>query len=368
MPHGVCSRRANHPRASRTTRTLERRTAAVCDVTLDHFANRAGKSGGGGGGGGSSGGGGGGARMKKESLTTAMKKLSVVKDSDERPWDEQDDDDEDTIICNGEADGDDGEEREKGVLTTKRDHKRRRRRRVVERTQEEEEGVMDYPLDLWFCISEYISPEVVVKFACLCQATRYITTTVQFWLSLFRRHYQWTAALPESLSYWNIDRRMRDVRVCVIRALFLMYPPFCARLAAEKPLSADPTQLLRAQCILQWHRKEGSHHKYFFKFAHPQHCSRDGRLAKCVGEAPAHTNPHSGCWVLEATGAATRSVLPWSPHTSCPPPPGPPPVATVFPATEITLDPVTNVRLYPWWHPEYWNVLQISDSGDKDDW
>ncbi|XP_063853033.1 nucleosome-remodeling factor subunit BPTF-like [Scylla paramamosain] len=118
MPHGVCSRRANHPRASRTTRTLERRTAAVCDVTLDHFANRAGKigSGGGGGGGGSSGGGGGGARMKKESLTTAMKKLSVVKDSDERPWDEQDDDDEDTIICNGEADGDDGEEREKGVL------------------------------------------------------------------------------------------------------------------------------------------------------------------------------------------------------------------------------------------------------------
>ncbi|XP_045121032.1 transmembrane protein 183-like [Portunus trituberculatus] len=315
-----------------------------------------------------------------------------VKDSDERPWDEQDDDDDDTIICNGDGGGGGGEEKEKGVLTVKRDHKRRRRR-VLERREEEEEGLTDYPLDLWFCISEYIRPEDVGRFASLCQATRYITTTVQFWLSMFRRYYQWTANLPDSLNYWNLDRRMRDVRVCVIRALFLMYAPFQARLAAEKPLSADPTQLLRAQCILQWHRKDGPHHKYFFKFAHTHHCMREDRLAKCVGEAPAHTNPHNGCWVLEATSAGVCAVpmvmgehlyhagvgvsANLCSHTlrlALVPPHLLPPSSRGstrrhrVPATEITLDPVSNVRLYPWWHPEYWNLLQISHSSDKDDW
>lgn len=315
--------------------------------------------------------------------------MSVAKDSDERPWDEQDDED-DAIICNG-VDDDNGEG-EKGTMCTKRDHKRRRRR-VIERTQEEVEGMMDYPLDLWFCISEYIRPEDVGRFACLCQATRYITTTVQFWLSMFRRHYQWTAKLPDSLSYWNVDRRVRDVRVCVVRALFLMYPPFCARLSAEKPLSADPTQLLRSQCILQWHRKEGSHHKYFFKFAQPQHSSREGRLAKGVGEAPAHTNPHAGCWVLEASSTGLFAVamvmgehlyhagvgvsanlcshtlrLALVPPHLLPPSSRAPTRRHRVPATEITLDPVSNVRLYPWWHPEYWNLLQIHDSDDKDDW
>lgn len=69
MPHGVSSRRTRRPRASHTKRTSDRQTTAVCDVTLSHYANRAGRIGG------SGGGDGGGARVKKESLSTAMKNV-----------------------------------------------------------------------------------------------------------------------------------------------------------------------------------------------------------------------------------------------------------------------------------------------------
>lgn len=368
--------------SERRTRNSERRSADICDVTLNDFADCKAKLGIGGSSSSSR-------RIKKGNVTTAMKKLTVVSANDERPWDERDDDEEEEhfVICNG--DGERG-----GALHTKRDHKRRRRRVPGKIEEEEEEEGTDYPLDLWFLISEYIRPEDVGRFASLCQATYYITTTARFWLALFRRNYRWSSTLPESLNYWNIDHRINNVRLCVVRALFHMYEPFCARLAAEKPLSADPTQLLRSQCVLQWHWKSRSHHKYFFKFAHPQHLdSRNGRLWKNVGDASAYFNPDNGCWVLEATSANAYAVpmvmgdylyhagvgvsanlcshtlrLSLVPAHLLPPSINAPTRRHRVPATEITLDPVSNVRLYPWWHPEYWNLLQTTEENDKDDW
>lgn len=378
-------RRTNKHRRTETSKSGSGRSAhsnaAIGDVTLNHFANavpRPGDSDGG-----CSGGSG---RMKKESLTVAMKNLTVMKDdNDERPWDERDDD-SDLAEC------DDGDGC--GVLRTTRDHKRRRRKVAGRLDMEEEVEGTDYPLDLWFLISEYIRPEDVGRFASLCQATYYITTTTRFWLSMFRRHYQWSADLPDSLTYWNLDHRIRHVRLCVVRALYLMYAPFCARLAAEKPLSADPTQLLRAQCILQWHKKDRTQHKYFFKFANAEHTAgRNERLFRSRGNASAYHNPHSGCWVLEATSMGVcavpmvmgeylyhaglgvsanlcshclRLALVPGPHL-LPHSPNAPTRRHRVPATEITLDPVSNVRLYPWWHPQYSQVVELQDT-DEEKW
>ncbi|KAG0727955.1 Transmembrane protein 183 [Chionoecetes opilio] len=281
-------------------------------------------------------------------------------------------------------------------MMTENDHKRRRRKVSGKVEEEEEEGARgtDYPLDLWFLISKHIRPEDVWRFASLCHATYYITTTVQFWLSMFRRYYKWSPGIPYSLSYWNVDHRLKEVRVCVVRALYLMYPPFLRRLSQEKPLSADPTQLLRAQCILQWHQKVRSQHKYFFKFALPEYCdSRKGTLLQGVDDASAYLNPHSGCWILEATSVSVCGVamvmgeslyhaglgvsanlcshclrLAFVPAHLLPPSASAPTRRHRVPATEIKLDPVCNVRLYPWWHPQYWNLLHTSVANDKDDW
>lgn len=45
---------------------------------------------------------------------------------------------------------------------------------------------IDYPLDIWFIISEYIQPEAVGKFARICKSSYYVTTTGKFWFHLYK--------------------------------------------------------------------------------------------------------------------------------------------------------------------------------------
>lgn len=45
---------------------------------------------------------------------------------------------------------------------------------------------IDYPLDIWFIISEYIEPEAVGKFARICKSSYYVTTTAKFWFYLYK--------------------------------------------------------------------------------------------------------------------------------------------------------------------------------------
>lgn len=45
---------------------------------------------------------------------------------------------------------------------------------------------IDYPLDIWFILSEYIPPEAVAKFARICKSSYYVTNTAKFWLNLYK--------------------------------------------------------------------------------------------------------------------------------------------------------------------------------------
>jgi len=44
-----------------------------------------------------------------------------------------------------------------------------------------------YPVDLWFLIGGYITPEDVRTFACICHDTHAVAHSARFWLSLYRR-------------------------------------------------------------------------------------------------------------------------------------------------------------------------------------
>lgn len=46
----------------------------------------------------------------------------------------------------------------------------------------------EYPLDLWYLIAMYVSPEDICKFSLLCRASNHVVNTVYFWMRLFRRY------------------------------------------------------------------------------------------------------------------------------------------------------------------------------------
>ncbi|XP_042874372.1 transmembrane protein 183-like [Penaeus japonicus] len=245
------------------------------------------------------------------------------------------------------------------------------------------EGI-DLPLDIWFLISEHIRPEDVGRFGAICYATFYVISTGRFWITLYKRHHRLIPELPEELTIWNMER-LRGLKANVIRALFYMHPPFHAQIVGEKPLTADPTRLLRTQCVLQWHAKKGSLYRYFFKFSKQMQnkksltSTREGLPSLMAMDSLIHINANEGCYILEAITSCVCAVpmvmgehlhhaglgvsadlrshrlhlslapahlLPCSSSTKS--------RKYQVPYKEVLLEPVRDVRVYPWWHPQYW--------------
>lgn len=89
-----------------------------------------------------------------------------------------------------------------------------------------------YPNDIWYLISEHIQPEDVLKFALICKQTYAITTTMKFWKTLYKRHYNDQIELPVRLQL-NCMARPGGVRACSIRSLYFTHTPFVQRLLAQ---------------------------------------------------------------------------------------------------------------------------------------
>jgi hypothetical protein len=49
------------------------------------------------------------------------------------------------------------------------------------------ENTSDYPIDLWYLIAMYISPEDIGKFSLICRDSNHVVNTVCFWIRLFRK-------------------------------------------------------------------------------------------------------------------------------------------------------------------------------------
>jgi hypothetical protein len=66
--------------------------------------------------------------------------------------------------------------------------KRNPRRRKKTASEGDCDGGVEYPLDIWFLISEHIRPEDVSTFARICKGALHVVGTAKFWFHLYRRY------------------------------------------------------------------------------------------------------------------------------------------------------------------------------------
>nr|CAD7204031.1 unnamed protein product [Timema douglasi] len=140
----------------------------------------------------------------------------------------------------------------------------RRRKKTISEDQSINIGGIDYPLDIWFLISEHIRPEDVSVFAGICKSALHVTNTAKFWFHLYKRYYRSVPNLPERLQP-ECMVRLYGLRTCVIRALHFMYPPFVNKVKAITTFEEDPHVLTKRQCVLMWSKKCKNQWLFFFK-------------------------------------------------------------------------------------------------------
>lgn len=243
------------------------------------------------------------------------------------------------------------------------------------------EGV-EYPLDIWFLISEYIQPEDVRRFGGICRSTYTVVCSAKFWFSLYKRFYK-NVNLPERLQPECMVRKY-GLKACVVRSLHFMYPLFVNRIKAVTTFEEHPHNLMKRQCVLMWHAKRKDKWLYFFKLKEnvnyelrrkqqqqkPQQ-QQQPDLIEMLDDVLANTE--EGCRILQvscphfvpiplvlgltltavsltlsqgfrhhrlqmAFGSGLSYMSRPVDSSSC---------------VEVVLDPVINVRVLDWWHPLY---------------
>lgn len=309
-------------------------------------------------------------RVKKSSTNVvhALKSLDIS----DKSWDETEYDDLDFVA----------EKNEDGTISyvMKKNDIRRRKKKSFTVTNDEING-NDYPLDIWFLISEYIRPEDVGRFAGICKSSYEVVQTAKFWYHLYKKYYKSVIKLPERLQP-ECMLRTYGVRTCVIRSLYYMYQPFVYRLntISQYLKDSNPHVLTRRQCILMWYQKKKKKEwHYYFKLKERNMCmlkknNDDHKLdiiemlddvsanaeeycrilhVKCTNFIPvplvqgltlnsvsltlAQGFTHQRLQLVFGSGIRSTSTS----------------VLDGSSSNIILLDPVINVRVLDWWHPRY---------------
>ncbi|XP_015118281.1 transmembrane protein 183 isoform X2 [Diachasma alloeum] len=151
------------------------------------------------------------------------------------------------------------------VVEQMKKYSRSRRKNKAIETPEDDTSGIDYPLDLWFLISEYIAPEAVGKFARICKGSNHVVKTAKFWFHLYKRFYKNTGNLPERLTPACMVRPY-GLRACVIRTLHFTYFSSADRIG-QNPYSGqeEPHSLIKRRCCLMWHKKGETRWYFYFK-------------------------------------------------------------------------------------------------------
>ncbi|KRT83271.1 hypothetical protein AMK59_3706 [Oryctes borbonicus] len=308
-------------------------------------------------------------RLKKSSsnVTHVIKEL----EEDNKGWDEKLDELEGDFVETRDEDGN-----VKYVLQ-KTDGKKRSKSKNVTRNYRESQGGYDYPMDIWFLISEYIGPEDVGRFAGICKTSFAVTNTAKFWFNLYKRYYKSVPNLPERLQP-ECMLRFYGIRTSVVRALYYMYPPFVERLRATVTFEIHPDCLNRRLCICMWFHKQNAYWYYCFKLKENNIQSRaklssykKPDLIEMLEDVTANCEEH--CRILEVSckyfiaiptiqgltlNSALMTLSPTFRHHK---------LQMVFGSgatyvshkpigsstTTVIIDGVINVKILDWWHPSY---------------
>ncbi|RZF36295.1 hypothetical protein LSTR_LSTR006800 [Laodelphax striatellus] len=250
-----------------------------------------------------------------------------------------------------------------------RNEKSQRKKKLVKKVMVN--GGRTYPIDIWFILSKYIRPEDVCAFACICKSTHSVVCTVSFWMHLYKSFNSDIRKTPPLLKPERLILN-RGLRVCVIRALYVMYKPLVERSKSKMIFEADPRQLIKATMCLLWHEKaKNNNWIYWFKLRKTDSSySRTSSIYKNASEKVISvcSNPEEGCKYLKIScpsynpppmvlGQTLMSVLLTLDHSlrnriqlvfgS-----GPRNVVD-YNSTTFTLNPVTQIHVLDWWHPLY---------------
>lgn len=290
-------------------------------------------------------------------------------------WFDKDLDDFDITVDRGS--GSEAEEIEEPVKKSSRKKKMKK--------QTEEVGGVTYPVDLWFQLSRYIYPESVGIFALLCRGTNAVVHSVQFWKTMYLRYYCNKENIPDDLRLASLDC-IHGLRARVIRTLFYVYPPMVTRTQTTVPFENEPHALVGLRCLLTWHKKVKNVWSFYFKFRKGDSVDLSSNERKSIKSRDFEKwhqdffyNPDDKSSILEVTcpgftplqvvmglilngvylnvsaesmryhrlklimDTNYRITTKKNQNSMC----------------EIVLDPVLEVRVYPWWHPNFTETQSI---------
>jgi len=330
----------------------------LSDVTLNDFANSTGRGG----------------RLKKSATNSIVKEVKEICNGAESDlaWYDKDLDD---FTIDFEPTLEDQENCDNAILP--KSQKQKKAASKCNANVDDDKGI-EYPLDVWFLISEFVKPEDVGTFSSICQGTLYVVNTPKFWFSLYKRYYNSEIKLPQRLRPECMERP-HSLKACVIRSLFHLYPPFIERVRSLAPFDSEPHDLTTRVCMLMWHRKHRTAWDFFFKFHKglrfdsdqlEQNAKRPD-LLDMLGDV--HANLEKGCKVLQVTClnfvstpavmgmylvAVSLNVGHKMHHHK---------LKLTFSTNSyrhsmrnqdagnitMTFDPVSNIRVLNWWHPQY---------------
>lgn len=294
---------------------------------------------------------------------------------------------------------DDLEEMAEAKKNTAKGHVRTKKSQLVMTCEDKKQEGVDYPLDVWFIISEYISPEAVGKFARICRSSYHVTTTGKFWFYLYKTYYRFVPDLPERLQPQCMVRQY-GLRACVIRTLYYTYfalkreVPFTYPNYLSYIRQTEPHSLVRRQCCLMWHKKGKVRWYFFFKLKEISKVSNTSLKTKSKTNnkktdflemiEDVAVNPEDGCKILRVTclkysmlppviGLILQTVsmnlmpgfkdhrLQLSFGTS-----GIPNTST----SQVVLNDVIDYQVLDWWHPYYphQDAVSIIELPQTDSW
>lgn len=145
--------------------------------------------------------------------------------------------------------------------------KPRHRRKTNSCSSNEKEALStgnEYPFDVWFLISQQIRPEDIGRFAAICKTSYAVVCSAQFWLSIYRRFYNFQPHLPRCLQP-DCMSRLYGLKASVVRALQFTYTPYINRLKKATAFEENLHVLCKRQCVLMWHELHKDQWMYYFK-------------------------------------------------------------------------------------------------------
>ncbi|XP_072034116.1 transmembrane protein 183-like isoform X2 [Amphiura filiformis] len=236
---------------------------------------------------------------------------------------------------------------------------------------------MEYPADIWYILSNYISPLQVGCFAAICKDAYMVTNTAAFWKNLYQRFYNADAKLPVQLQPVSM-LRIYGIRALVIRALHMMYTPYVSHIKSLPPIAEgidSPDNLLNRTCLYMWSRGQvGCHFYHFFKFRDED---LKPEISHCYNNEEVLSNPHTDECILKVfcqnfqhfpsdevmgsklvkVGVSVSSNFRYhrlklqftkGSHRGLP---------RESNLLTVVLDPVILIRVLHWWHPQFQESL-----------